>query len=258
MHVKLDVLDTCVSSALTYGCETWGSYVNEAELCYRSGLKTALNVRQNLNNEIVYIETGKWPLYPRIKKAQLKFWLFMKDYALEHPNSAFAKVLNIGSNCNMGYLRYYENLQTQFTDPIACQKSIEQDLFESFRRSMETALETDADSRLGTYYRVNPTLEKHVPKPQTVLEIERELVTRYRTGSHSLAIELGRYSNTARENRVCCCGNMVQSVWHLFSECPLTLPIVDHRRFNNLCEVFGDDDIHRKLLLICNRLKIAI
>ena len=62
LHVKLDVLDTCVTSALTYGCETWGRYVNEAELCYRSGLKTALNVRQNVNNEIVYIESGKWPL----------------------------------------------------------------------------------------------------------------------------------------------------------------------------------------------------
>ena len=102
---------------------------------------------------------------------------------------------------------------------------------------MEAALEADADSRLGTYYRVNPTLEKYVPKPQLTLEIERELVTRYRTGSHSLAIELGRYSNTPRENRVCCCGNSVQSVWHLFTECPLTLPLVDHQRYNNLSDV---------------------
>ena len=39
LHVKLDVLDTCVASALTYGCETWGRYVNEAEVCYKSGLK---------------------------------------------------------------------------------------------------------------------------------------------------------------------------------------------------------------------------
>ena len=133
-----------------------------------------------------------------------------------------------------------------------------QDLLDSYRRSMETALETDADSRLGTYYRVNPSLEKYVPKPQPTLEIERELVTRYRTGSHSLAIELGRYSNTARENRVCCCGNSVQSVWHLFTECPLTHPIVDHQSYSNLCEVFGDGDVHRKLLMICSKLKIAI
>jgi hypothetical protein len=258
LHAKLDVLDMCVSSALTYGCETWGSNVNDTELCYRSGLKTALNVRQNLNNDIVYIETGRWPLYARIKKAQLKFWMYMNDYAVEHPDSALAKVLNIGLNSNIGYLRHYQNLQTQFNDPITCQKSIEQDLLESYRQSMGAALETDEDSRLGTYYRVNPTLEKYVPKPQPTLEIERELVTRYRTGSHSLAIELGRYSNTVRENRVCCCGNSVQTVWHLFTECPLTVPLVDHHSYNNLSEVFGDDDVHRKLLKICSKLKIAI
>ena len=79
LHVKLDVLDRCVSAALTYGCETWGRYCNEADLCHRTGLKTALNVRQCLNNEIVYIETGKWPLHSRIKKSQLKFWIYIKE-----------------------------------------------------------------------------------------------------------------------------------------------------------------------------------
>ena len=54
LSVKLDVLDTCISTSITYACETWGSNVNEAELCYRSGIKVALNVRENSNNEIVY------------------------------------------------------------------------------------------------------------------------------------------------------------------------------------------------------------
>ena len=147
---------------------------------------------------------------------------------------------------------------TQFTDPISCQKSIEKGFHDSFKQSMENAMETDANSRLGTYYRVNPSLQKYVPNPQTVMEIERELVTRYRTGSHSLAIELGRYSNTARENRVCSCGNMVQSVWHLFMECALTYPIIGRRDYSGLSEIFADDDIHHKLLLVCNKLKVAI
>ena len=59
LNVKLDVLDKCVTSALTYGCEMWGRYVNEVEVCYRSGLKVALNVRENVNNDIVYIESRK-------------------------------------------------------------------------------------------------------------------------------------------------------------------------------------------------------
>ena len=89
------------------------------------------------------------------------------------------------------------------------------------------------------------------------MEIERELVTRDRTGSHSLAIELGRYSNIARENRVCICGNFVQSVWHIFMECSLTYSLVNHE-YNTLVEIFADYNVHRKLLLICNKLKVRM
>ena len=62
LTVKLDLLDTCISTSITFACETWGSNVSEAELCYRSGIKVALNVRENTNNEIVYIESGKYPI----------------------------------------------------------------------------------------------------------------------------------------------------------------------------------------------------
>ena len=58
----LEVLDKCVSSVFSYVCETWGRCIGDVEPCYRSGLKTALNVRVNHNDEIVYIESGKWPL----------------------------------------------------------------------------------------------------------------------------------------------------------------------------------------------------
>ena len=68
LYVKFEVLEKCVSTALTYAFETWGNHLNSVELCYRSGLKTALNVRQNLDNEIIYIETGKCPYAFQIKK----------------------------------------------------------------------------------------------------------------------------------------------------------------------------------------------
>ena len=258
LHVKLDVLDTCVSAALTYGCETWGSHCNEAELCYRTGLKTALNVRQCLNNEIVYIESGKWPLRPRIKKAQLKFWIYIKEYTAYYPNSAIAKVVQIAQSNNISYLRYYENLEATYTDPTSCQQSIEAELHESYKNAMEKALQQDSDSRLGTYLRVTPSLQSYVPNPQNIMEIERELVTRYRTGCHSLAIELGRYSNISRENRVCVCGDGVQSVWHIFTECSLTRPILGQQNYQNLSDIFEDVDVHRKLLSVCKALRIAI
>ena len=258
LHVKLDVLETCVAAALTYGCETWGNYCKEADLCHRSGLKTALNVRQCLNNEIVYIETGKWPLHCRIKKSQLKFWLYIKDYTAHYPNSAISKVLQLAHTNNIPYVRYYDNLESTYIDPVSCQSSIEADLRSSYTNLMRQAREEDENSRLGTYIRVNPSLQSFVPNPQHIMEIERELTTRYRTGSHSLAIERGRYSNIPRENRLCSCGTGIQTVWHLFSECPVTRGLIGDQQYGSLEDVFTDDDVHRKLLLMCKELKIDI
>ena len=50
----------------------------------------------------------------------------------------------------------------------------------------------DSDSKLGTYFRINPSFASYVPSPQITMEFERELTTSFRTGSHSLAVETGR------------------------------------------------------------------
>ena len=247
-----------MSHLLLYGCETWGNCVNDVEQCYRSGLKIALNVRQNLNSEIVHVETGKFPLCGRIKRLQLKFWLFVTNkYIVEYPESALAKVLNIGMESNCRFLKHYTNLHAEYQDPNACEESIDKKNLESYKSKMIAKFNEDADSKLGTYYRVNPSLKNYVQNPQPTMEFERELVTRFRTGSHSLAVELGRYSNITRENRLCKCGNGVQTVWHVFAECRETRDIVQ-RNYSSLKEVFEDENIHTVLLAITRRLKVKI
>ena len=144
-----------------------------------------MNVRGNINNEIIYIESGKWPLSARIKQIQLKFWLYVNEYSIKYPESALSKVLNIGLRNNLAYLKYYQKLKADFSDPSSCQKIIEKGFLDTYKTKIVSAAVNDADSRLGTYYRVNPLLQKYVPNPQNIMEIERELVTRFRTGSHS-------------------------------------------------------------------------
>ena len=66
--IKLQVLDACVTSSLTYGCETWAGYIpKDVEVLYRSGIKTAMAIQQNTNNEIVYVESNLYPLEHNIK-----------------------------------------------------------------------------------------------------------------------------------------------------------------------------------------------
>ena len=257
-HVKLDVLDKCVTSSLLYGCETWANCITDVEQPYRSGLKIALNVRQNLNNEIVHLETGRSPLCGRIKSLQLKFWLFVTTkYMTEFPESALAKVVKIGIDCNSKYVKYYTDLQAEYTNPTACKMAIDRSYLEHCKSKLIAKNIEDPDSKLGTYYRVNPTLSNNVRNPQIIMEFERELVTRFRTGSHSLAVETGRYSNIIRENRLCSCGNSVQTVWHVVAECCETRDIVPNR-YNNLQEVFDDANIYSVLLAVTRKLKIRI
>ena len=60
---------------------------------------------------------------------------------------------------------------------------------------------TDLDSKLGTYFRMNPEVKPFIAPPN-ILEGQRKLITRFRTGSLSLAIELARFSKIPCERRV--------------------------------------------------------
>lgn len=166
----------------------------------------------------IHTETGKFPLCGKVKSLQLKFWLFVKNkYVVDPPESALAKVVKMGLECNSKYLKHCTNLKEEYKSPIACKETIDEKYLDQYKSKMITQHKQDPDSKLGTYYRVNPTLRKNVQKPQPNMEFERELITRFPTGSHSLAVEIGRYSNITRENRLCACGkrsaNGVQMLW---------------------------------------------
>ena len=90
----------------------------------------------------------------------------------------------------------------------------------------------------------------------TVTENERILLTRYRTGSHSLDVELGRFSNIPRQNRLCTCGVSVQTVLHIFTECQLTRAVI-HHRYTSLSEIFDDPNLPKLLISITKLLRIS-
>ena len=44
-HVKLQVLDTCVASALLYACETWAGYGKEVEVIYQKRITNSVRYK---------------------------------------------------------------------------------------------------------------------------------------------------------------------------------------------------------------------
>ena len=56
--MKLNVLDRCLVSSLLYASEAWVKNTRDVVFIYRLRLKVALDVPDNINNEIIYIEAN--------------------------------------------------------------------------------------------------------------------------------------------------------------------------------------------------------
>ena len=237
LDIKLKVLNTCVSAALTYACETWGvGQVKSVETAFRQGLKAALSVRDSVNNEIVYAETGEYPLEVRISKQQLKFWLSMKDIAQENPDHYLAKLINAAEATD--YVKYYRNLENKYADIKTCNDTLQETFKHKFSTNIREAATADGDSRLGTYFTINPTLSK--PEYVNKHEFQRVVITRYRTGSHNLRVEKDRrLPHSLREDRLCTCNTGIQTISHVLLHCPM---------LNGIREKYGVADMQNGVL----------
>ena len=186
---------------------------------YRQGLNCALSVRPSINNEITYVETGEWPLQIGITKQQLKFWLSIQTM-LRDDNHYITKLVRKAENIEIRYIQYYKQLQQTYHSTDHCQITLESYFRKQYEQKINAESAIDNDSCLGSYPQVNPNLTKL--NYRNTMEFQRVSITRYRTGSHNLKIELGRRSpRIYREDRVCKCNSGVQTLRHCLLHCPL-------------------------------------
>ena len=99
-------------------------------------------------------------------------------------------------------------------------KFVEEELH-NIKQAIHDAPPSATKSR--TYINLNPTLEVHplyTDCTTTIPDYLRISFTRFRTSSHMLRVETGRWSRTPRDERLCQCGMGVQNEDHVFV-CPL-------------------------------------
>ena len=233
LNIKLEVLNLCLKSTLLFGCEIWGNVkLDRLETCYRKAIKYALSARPSVNNEIVYIESGQYPLVCDITSRQLKFWLRIQDSVSVQPNNYTSRLLVLAIDKNIPYILYYKNLEDMYITSVSCNESLKEKYRTIWTRTINSKHTEDTESKRGVYKSINPNLKCYIPN--ALPEYERMQITRYRIGSHNLLIEKGRHSRMPRENRVCICDTGIQSLHHVIFSCPLTkrLPEVSHILMN--------------------------
>ena len=241
--VKNKVLNTCVNASILYSSETWSSSnLVDIETLHRKAIKTTFTMRRNTPNEIVYVESGHLPLQSTILKRQFKFWSKITKDIEENPDSPITILYQLAINARIPYIRHYTNLHQEFKDDNECFMFYERKLkAESEQRLYDEAIR-DSDSIRGTYVGINPTLVcPTMYQIYTLNESHRMIMTKYRTGSHYLNVQKGRYTSTERGKRTCECNNGIQDIKHVIFQCTLTEKLRDENfRSNNLFEFFDD------------------
>ena len=254
LAIKLKVLNACLVSTILYGCECWGSYIpKEIESLYRMAIKTALSVRSNTNNEIIYIEAGLYPLECLIRKRQLKFWLELESNT---NNQVITYVLRKAEERNLKFASHYKNLKQRYQTPTNCVITLQEDFKRKWKLTIETKFSNDPISRLGTYLEVNPRLENYQENLE-ITELERIILTRFRTGAHNLKIECGRHIGLERDLRLCNCEQSIQTVKHIVFNCTLLDGIRRHN-FNTLKEFLESKNAVKFLVNAMKVLKIKL
>ena len=257
LSIKLNVLDVCVTSALLYGCETWGTAdVKPLEVTYRFGLKRALSVRENTSTEILYIEAGRCPLSIRISKQQLNFWQKLNTYLHENPEHRLAGLIEYARGINLKYVTYYDNLQQEYQKPQDCYEQKRDTFKRECTDTIKRKAAEDAGSRCGVYLHVNPQLTP--PEHRNILEMERILLSRYRSGSHSLRIETGRMNKPPipRDERLCCCNTDVQSLHHVLLDFPVVADLHREYTYTSVEDAFKRNNITQFLMKMERKLRL--
>ena len=233
--IKKRVFDACLMSAILYGCESWlnGDLKPVAKL-YNWSLKYLLGVRMNSCNDICYIESGYNSLTSIVKLKQRNYFVKIANerYGLQDDPLGFA--LRLVLNNTYKTSNYLNNLiDNNFNDHLQDSESLKI----SIRQS-------DSSRRRVYCNSINGDLSTHsiYSTKHNIYEPYRIAFTRFRTSSHNLAVETGRWNRRGRgrlpmEERLCSCGH-IQSEVHVISSCPLSQSLCDNYNFSNINDLF--------------------
>ena len=236
-QVKKKVFDAALMSAILYGCESWlNADLKPIVKLYNWALKTLLDVRMTTCNDVCYIESGNPPINAVIKKKQRKFL-----------KSVWRERCDLNDDPLILALKTVMEARYNTKDYVHDLIHNDQDDVDISIRDLKHSLQQSVSSRRTTYLEINPSLCVHpvyLEKKHNVCERDRVAFTRFRVSSHSLAVEVGRWSRRGRgrlplEERLCPCGQ-IQTELHVVQHCTLTQHLRHNHNFSIIQDLFNN------------------
>ena len=243
------IFDHTIKPILLYGSEIWGIFnVNNSkikqsnqvlmQLCYKNFTgenlhikfcKTILGLNKKSMNHASLSELGRYPLHYDIINRLLKYCYRLENLKSDFPllKDAFicSKELHFAQKTT--WYSSIEKLLKILDIPNIMSytksnfiKSLKQSMNKKYSLDWQHLNETLKEGKLVTYLflKNNFRLEKYLVllKPEY-----RKPICRLRVSAHRLFIELGRYNNTPRSERICknCMLNQIEDEKHFLIHC---------------------------------------
>ena len=241
--VKRKVLNSCLNTSLLYGCETWSSAsLQKAETLYRKAIKITFGMRSNTPNQIIFVESGLIELKSEIYRRQYKFWVKTLETINNDPHSEVSKMITKGIGKNVHYIRHYKKLVNDFRNEQDCFKFYKKCFEDKLRQDIAEKTRVHSYSALDDYILINPLFETpEFNTHYTLCEADRQIIMKYRSGSHMLKINTGYFQRTPIPARVCLCDE-IQTLEHVILHCTLT-EVLRHENFPQTLQDFFMDNV---------------
>lgn len=236
IDIQLQLFSSLVEPILTYGCEVWGHEDHKIpEGLHLKFCKYILGVKRSTPNAMVYGELGSFPIHITIKCKLIGFWLrlisskesklsfVMYKALLQLYNDNIYKspwivcIHNILNNCGLSNIWTNQNqcYLFNYTWVLSSVKRVLQDQFiQEWQESLKSS------NKCTTYASFKQTFALEQYLISCSRSIYRSIVS-FRTSNHRLPIEIGRYNNVERHQRICqiCEGNNLGDEYHYLVEC---------------------------------------
>ena len=231
--VAIDLFDKYISPVLSYGSEVWGFHkAPEIEQVQLNFCKRLLRVKRTTQNDFVYGELGRYPMYIFRYIRIIKYWLKIISGQKSHYVSLLYNdsLANIDRNTRYGWSRKVRSLlfSCGFGEPWYNQGVGDIDWFCAvFKTRLSDMFQQEwhgriCDSTRATFYRTFKDQITFSPYLDGVSsKLYRISLSRLRTSSHRLGIETGRWRRPVlpREQRKCPRCDKIDDEYHFLLEC---------------------------------------
>lgn len=229
------LFDSMVGSVLSYASEIWGFHrAHDIEVIHNRFCRFVLKIGKNVPTAFLYGELGHLPMYISRRFRILKYWLHILLYKSKVVYDVYKLLYNDVNNgktnwvSNVRDLLFSLGLNYVWISQDASSVSfdfVKQRIIDQFVQQWSISVYDCEKLCIYRNIKVEFCHEKYLNFCSNVY-----LLTKLRSGTLKLNIELGRYNNTPRESRLCLCCNMnvVENEYHFVLVCPAYRSVRTH------------------------------